>query len=374
MTEYVYVGRRRHPVKVLVYQLLTVGIYGRVLLYKMLRDFDGHEALFLDRRPYIVLLILPFIGPFLVKRRVAILLEDLAHHDVTAKLPSRRTLLLAALIPIAPWYHWLVQKGLNHHWKMHTKEEELAIKQTQLAALERKSRTKDNVAAADSLRKEVAQRQKELEDIKGAAIALREAEQVRREAEREMKRSGLATRRLGAVGIVRKILPAAAFRRRGAEAAMADEPAKEDSSPAEPPAEPAPTRKAKKEAPQPVEPKADAPPEEKPPGPSKLGGLFGFLKRGASSESRADRKAAKKEAKEKRRAAKEAAKEAKQAAKQKAKEDKTVAQEKKAAAKADAKEERGRAKAKADAAEAKKAARGGKKPSAEPKKGGKKAR
>ncbi|HLE47669.1 MAG TPA: hypothetical protein VI818_05175 [Candidatus Thermoplasmatota archaeon] len=310
MTEYVYVGRRRHPVKVLVYQLLTLGVYGRVLLYKMLREFDGHEALFLDRRPYILLLILPFIGPFLVKRRIAHLLEDTVHHDVTTKVPSRRRLLLIALIPLAPWYHWIVQQALNHHWKMHTKEEELALKQGQLAALERKSRTKENLEAAHALRKEVSLRTKELDDLRAAAIALREAEEVRRAAERDLARSGARRRKLS-MGMVRKMLPAAAFRRRGTPHAEAvpEQPPGGDAGDESPVDEDAGQTDAA------TEPTVDAgeAPQEK----SASGrGLFRFLRRAGPRESKEERKARKQREKEAKREQKEADREAQRAAKE----------------------------------------------------------
>ncbi|MBI2078173.1 MAG: hypothetical protein HYT80_07370 [Euryarchaeota archaeon] len=318
MTEYVYVGRHRHPVKVLVYQLVTLGIYGRVLLYKMLREFDGHEALFLDRRPYIFLLILPFVGPFLVKRRVAHLVEGLVRHDVTAKVPTRRRLILIALIPLAPWYHWIVQKALNHHWKMHTKEEELALKQAQLAALERKSRTKENLEAAIVLRKEVSLRAKELEDLKAAALALRGAEEVRRAAEAELARSGAGRRRLG-VGMVRKILPAAAFRRRGGSGQRAVS-AEEADAEAEPPETGGSDKPPEPDKAEPGEPESGEP-EGAPPGaekPVKKGGLFGFLRRGEPGLSKEERKAQKQRAKEEKRARKDAEKEAKRLEKEQA--------------------------------------------------------
>src|SRR5687768_17664070 len=116
MAGYIFLGRQRHPLKILLFQLLTLGIYGRVYLYKILREFDGHEALFLDRRPYIPLLILPFVGPLLVKRKITGILLDLAHHDVTTPRLRPRRLRLFAWIPLAPLFHMELQRVLNHHW------------------------------------------------------------------------------------------------------------------------------------------------------------------------------------------------------------------------------------------------------------------
>jgi len=203
-------GRQRHPLKILLFQLLTLGIYGRVYLYKILREFDGHEALFLDRRPYIPLLILPFVGPLLVKRKITAILVDLIHHDVTTPRFKPRRLGLFAWIPFVPLFHMDLQRVLNHHWSMHRKELELELKRTQLATLER-SRAAESVKAAQLLAKEVTQREKELDDVRQAAIALREAEQVRLEAERG------AGRRRSPMALVRKLSAAAAARlpRRG---------------------------------------------------------------------------------------------------------------------------------------------------------------
>lgn len=209
MAEYVYVGRRRNPVWLVVWQFLTLGVYGRVWLYKLLREFDGHEALFMDRRPYLLLLILPFVGPFLVKRRITVLLGDLVHHDVTASHHRPGRLTAAALVPLLPLFHVLVQRSLNHHWKMHTKETELQLKREEVESLRHRARSPDQVRQVKSLEAEAQRRARELEDLRNAALALREAERVRRRAEAEMRRSG---GRAGPLGMVRKILPSSALR------------------------------------------------------------------------------------------------------------------------------------------------------------------
>lgn len=198
MAGYVYVGRRRHRGWMAVWQLLTLGVYGRVWLYRTLRDLDGHAVLFLERRLYLPLLLLPFLGAFLVKRRVVHLTHGLLRHDVTSPpLPLRSTVLLG-LVPWAPLLHLRVQRVLNHHWKMHTKEEELVLKEAELVRLQRRARTPEAQAAARDLEAEVARRRKELDDLRFAAVALREAEATRRAIEREGH--GAPTRR----GTVRK--------------------------------------------------------------------------------------------------------------------------------------------------------------------------
>lgn len=243
MADYVYVGRRRKPGWFLLWQLLTLGVYGRVWLYKTLRDLDGHSALFLDRRVYLPLLILPFVGPFLVKRRVAILVHGLLRHDVTSpSLPLRGTILLG-LVPWVPLLHMRLQRVLNHHWKMHTKDEELALKQVELERARKRARTPEAQDELRVLEADVLRRQKELDDLRSAAIALREAEAVRRRAEAE-----IPTR--ARVGTVKKFLSVARSRvripRRSASpdeeegASPAPEPPEEESaSPLDPAVEPA---------------------------------------------------------------------------------------------------------------------------------------
>lgn len=254
MAGYIFLGRQRHPLKILLFQLLTLGIYGRVYLYKILREFDGHEALFLDRRPYIPLLILPFVGPLLVKRKVTSILTDLAHHDVATPRFKPGRLSLLAWIPLVPLFHMELQRVLNHHWSMHRKELELELKRAQLAALQR-SRSEEAAKAAQLLAKETAQREKELDDVRKAAIALREAEQVRLEAERA------AGRRRSPMALVRKLSAAAAARlpRRGGAQALEDEqPGSSDET-----GEPELVGKGKKQKPEP-EPEPESAPEVEP--------------------------------------------------------------------------------------------------------------
>lgn len=250
MAGYIFLGRQRHPLKILLFQLLTLGIYGRVYLYKILREFDGHEALFLDRRPYIPLLILPFVGPLIVKQKVTAIAADLIHHDVTTPRFKPGRLRLLAWLPLVPLFHMELQRVLNHHWGMHGKELELELKRAQLAPLQR-SRTPEAAKAAQVLAKDIAQREKELDDVRQASLALREAEQVRLEAEREA-----GGRRGSTMALVRKLGAAATSRlpRRGSDTSGETEEAVESLPETE---EPEPTRRGKAPEPEP-EPEPDA--------------------------------------------------------------------------------------------------------------------
>jgi hypothetical protein len=332
MADYVYVGRSRQPWKVALYQALTLGVYGRVWLYKQLHDFDGHEALFLDRRPYLPLLILPFIGPFFVKRRVAHLLEETLHHDVTSPHFRRRRAVGFGLIPLVPVFHLYLQKFINHHWKMHMKTEELKIKQAQLAALQKRGRTAENLALARELEKDVAVREKELQDLHSAAIALREADEIRRAGEREgaIKRSRFAA--------VAKLGSVAKFRRRGAPGQEATpEQVIEESEPttAETAKGVAPKRRGRaKETEATLEEDKEPRPTEEPAEeelPKKgLSSLLGRFKRPAMPTAELDAedpKVIRKLAKEERKAAKAAAKEARRKSKDQRKADKAAAKQ-----------------------------------------------
>lgn len=332
MAGYIFVGRRRHPVKILVYQLLTLGVYGRVYLYKVLRELDGHEALFLDRRPYIFLLVLPFVGPFLVKRRVATLVEDLLHHDVTGPAYRRSRVVAKAWVPLVPLYHLGIQKHLNHHWSMHVKEEELEIKRAQLAGLQR-SRSTAAVESARALQKEIDGRARELDDLRRAAAALREAEDLRRQAERSLVRRG-------PTALVRKFTAAATARLPRRRAA----PRGEEPPAAPEPDEAAPAPPARGKAPSPA-PAPERALSEQPP--TRTWGSLLPLGRKEGGPSRAERKEERRRLKDGRRAAKRAEKDAKRAAQEKARADKV-------AAKAARREEKERAKA-ARAAEKEKA-------------------
>jgi hypothetical protein len=338
MADYVYVGRSRHRVRIAIYQILTLGVYGRVWMYKLLREFDGHEALFLDRRPYVPLLVLPIVGPFFVKRRVTKLVDDVIHHDVTSPGFRRRNALLLGLIPLLPFFQLYVQKVVNHHWRMHTKQEELELRKGQLAALERR-KDADSQAQAKVLAKDVAQRQKELEDLRSAALALREAEALRRSAAREagVRRSPLAAvKKLGSLNPLR--------RKAGADEplddAAAPEPSKEEPLVEEPP------KSRRKKEPEPVE-ELPAAAEESAEGPvqeSKPGFFARFRSKRAEADeppakkskkaprepeglSKDDIKALRQKAKDERKADKLAAKEEKRKAKQRRKDEKAKAKE-----------------------------------------------
>src|SRR5687768_13248479 len=115
----VYVGRRRPIWSVVVFQILTLGVYGRVWLYRTARELDGHDALFLDRRLYLLGVLLPVGGPLAVKWRLVNLVREATRHDPTAPRMHPRYLKAAALLPLLPVVHALLQRHLKHHWTLH---------------------------------------------------------------------------------------------------------------------------------------------------------------------------------------------------------------------------------------------------------------
>lgn len=195
MAELVFIGRKRRPAGVVLYSLLTLGVYGRVFVYKTLRELDGHEALFLDLRVYRILLILPVVGPFVAKWRLAGLLPDVLRHDVSAGPVHVAGLRWAALVPWIPIFHLLVQRHLTPHWQLHRKQVDLVAKEEVLAGLE-KSRGANAQRQRQEIEEEIRRRREELENTRGAALALREAEDARRRAEEEIRKAGGGRRRI----------------------------------------------------------------------------------------------------------------------------------------------------------------------------------
>lgn len=189
MAERTFAGRKRHPVKIFAYGLLTFGIYNRVFTFRTLREIDGHEALFLDLRVLRLLLWLPIIGPWIAKWRLANLLPRAVQHDAAAAPVHVRFLKCLALVPVFPLFPIFVQLHLSPHWDLHRKVDDLAAKREILVQLQASRRKEDQDQAAE-LSAEIRRREQALRDHEEAALALRAAAQARRQAEEEIRKAG----------------------------------------------------------------------------------------------------------------------------------------------------------------------------------------
>lgn len=300
--DYVYVGRRRHWARTLIYGVLSVGIYGRVLLYKQVKEIDGHRALFIDLRVIAFLLFLPFLGPLAVKLKLRRLLVETLAQDITQP-PVRRGLMLAlAFVPIIPAFHMQVQHRLNRYWRRQRKVEDLKHMRADLEKLQAQRKTQDVKSRIAELEDRIERHQEALQDEEEAARAIREAEAERRAAEREFKDA-----RRGPVRRMMASVKAAAARTGSSD----DEDDDEDDEPSAEKERPKKAKAAKK-----AEPETDGD-DDRP-------GLVARAKGAVARwrQTRADRKADKKEAKEKAKAAKAKEKSAKKAAKAKKKQEK----------------------------------------------------
>lgn len=186
--EYVYIGRRRHWARTLIYGILTLGIYGRVLLYRQVKEIDGHRALFIDVRLVGFLLVLPIFGPLAVKLRLRRLLVDTVTRDITHSPVRRGILLLLAFIPIVPAFQIHIQHHLNIYWRRQTKIEDVKHLRSDLEKLRKRRKTDDVKRRIQETEDRIERLQSALHDEEEAARAIQEAEAERRAAERELKR------------------------------------------------------------------------------------------------------------------------------------------------------------------------------------------
>lgn len=196
MAEGVFVGRPRPLWKVILYSIITFGVYGRVWLFKTIKEIDGHEVYFFDMRLYKLGVIVPIIGPYIVKWRLAGFVKRVVDHDVTARPVSTSLLRWLGLIPWFPVYHALVQRHLTPHWDLHRKLSDLEARREVVTELKKTGRSKAVLDEIQRLEAEIREREKHLEDARQAAIAIRDAQRARAQAEAEMAADGEKKRRL----------------------------------------------------------------------------------------------------------------------------------------------------------------------------------
>lgn len=115
----VFVGRRRQPGLLVLWYVLTLGIYRRVWLYKVNKELDGHAALGINHRLNVVLLVLPVIGPSIVTYQTARRLNDDLHTTQGLRYgPSWLLWLATFAVPIAGNGFFIAwsQDRLNRYW------------------------------------------------------------------------------------------------------------------------------------------------------------------------------------------------------------------------------------------------------------------
>lgn len=194
MGEAVYVGRPRPLWKIILYQMVTFGVYGRVYLFRTAKELDGHSLFFLDHKLFLLGVILPFGGPLVVKWNLLRLLPETLRHDVTARPVNVRAMQWAAFIPWLPVFHVFFQRHLDPHWERHRKEADLAALAAILEEKRGKARSKAALEEVDALEKDVRERRRSLKLADEAAHALREAERARERARRETEAALRAAR------------------------------------------------------------------------------------------------------------------------------------------------------------------------------------
>jgi hypothetical protein len=205
----VFVGRPRPVWKVILYSLLTLGIYGRVHLYKSAKEIDGHEALFLDLRLWMLGVILPVGGPLVVKWRLVYHLEPLVRHDATAPRIHVGWLRAAAFIPWLPVYHALAQRHLSHHWLLHRKLADLQARREVLEQRRAQARTEADREEVRRLEADLRMREEVLNQAQEAALEIRDAQRARARAEDEIRAAGGGPSRLDRL---RKLVPTGKMR------------------------------------------------------------------------------------------------------------------------------------------------------------------
>lgn len=284
-----FLGRSRPIWKVVLYSLLSFGVYGRVLLYKSVKEVDGHEVLFLDLPLYRLGVIAPVIGPFVVKRRLALLVDELTRDEVTLSKVHTTGLTWAALLPWIPLFHALTQRHLNAYWKLQRRLDDIESRRDTVQQLKGTAATDEDKAKLKQMQADLRERERILEDAREAAIAIRDAERAR---ERARAQAGVRKRKRPAIG--RYVNPKTWFdalmvRLRARLEAKGDEQEVLDEDPEPVRAEEAPSAKKPKAKPS----KAEEPPaaaQEAVPSPApepvaeSKRSRFGFLKRASKDE------------------------------------------------------------------------------------------
>jgi hypothetical protein len=195
MVEYVFIGRRRDPWRIIVLGILTFGIYGRMTLYRQVKEIDGHRAMFLDLRIIVLLLWLPVVGPFMVKMRLRRLLGGLMASDITHTPPNRRAFFWSAWVPIIPVFVAWAQAHLNVYWRRQARIEDLRHKREQLESLSKGRMTPQKEEAIKALEGQIARRARALQDEEEAARAIIRTREEMARAEEEVEEEIKAIRR-----------------------------------------------------------------------------------------------------------------------------------------------------------------------------------
>lgn len=114
----VFVGRDRVVWRQMVLQLVTLGIYRRVWLYRVNKELDGHEALGLKHGLNAVLLCLPILGPAVVAYQTAVRSERMLQGSPVKFGKGWLVWLLGFLLPILGPYLYIAwtQSRLNRFW------------------------------------------------------------------------------------------------------------------------------------------------------------------------------------------------------------------------------------------------------------------
>lgn len=183
-----FVGHPRPVWKVVLLQLVTLGIYGRVWLYRSVREIDGHKVWFLDLNLYLVGVVLPIGGPLAVKWKLVGHMRNMLAEEVAMRRVRATALRWAALLPWIPLYHGFVQAHLNRYWVFNRKLADIDARREVLEQQRAAARTPAQREKLKPFEQELEERAAAIEAARGAAIALRDA-QLAREATLESARS-----------------------------------------------------------------------------------------------------------------------------------------------------------------------------------------
>ncbi len=114
----VFIGQERVLWKRLVLYVVTFGIYRRIWLYRIQKELDGHEALAINHRLNVGLLVLPIIGPSIVTARTARFTRDMLL-GANMRYGPWILIYLATWIPIAGnlFFMGWTQDKLNRFWR-----------------------------------------------------------------------------------------------------------------------------------------------------------------------------------------------------------------------------------------------------------------
>ncbi len=154
----VVVGRQRILWQVILWYILTLGIYRRVWLYQVNKEVDGHAGLGFDHNQTRWLLILPIIGPSIVTWMTAHRINTYLYTEKELTYGPTWALWAGTLVPIlgnAAFMGW-TQDRLNIFWNMERDNRELAIDITQ--GLEKDSKFNARIKRAQARSEKAGER------------------------------------------------------------------------------------------------------------------------------------------------------------------------------------------------------------------------